>query len=683
MRNVRRLVLVAFFVLLVTVTGRAAGVLLQGTIVDPAGVPIPGATVELLSSGMTVAKTVTAADGGFKFADVAAGGYHINVSLAGFRQTRTAVSIGATPPRRIRLTLLIGSVSETVVVTSDAAPAARKEGVVGGVVGGLPSAPPPPARASPGYGAGRGAGSAGGIAPGYDARAYAPAADPRDTERYASIDENKFRRSSEHPLSTFSIDVDTASYANVRRFLNEGRLPPADAVRVEELINYFKFDYDDSSRDAPFGVTTEVTVCPWNSRHKLALIGLQAKRLAPGKTPPRNLVFLLDVSGSMTSDDKLPLVKNAMKMLAGTLTARDRVAIVTYAGTTGVALPATRGDRGGVILDAISALTPGGSTNGGAGIQLAYQIAQDQFVKGGINRVILATDGDFNVGVTSVAALARLIEEKRSTGVFLSVLGVGTGNLKDATMEMLADKGNGNYSYLDSLTEARRVLIAEAGSTLVAVAKDVKIQVEFNPAQVGAYRLVGYENRRLKAKDFNDDTKDAGEMGAGHSVTALYEIVPPGEDVDSPAVDPLKYQRPATAAPPPAGTVPSNELMTVKVRYKQPEGEPEQPRHRRRPPEVHASAEARRLCRGGRRIRHAAPGLAVQGGRVVDRRRQAGDGPSRTGSRRLPRGVRAAGRTGGRAGSPAIDHVERPPALIEYRRAGQRPSVKRPYDEAG
>jgi Ca-activated chloride channel family protein len=566
MRNVRRAVLVGLLVVLVTVTGRAAGVVLQGTIVDPAGVAVPGATVELLTGARVIGKVVSAADGRFTFADVAAGSYEIRVTLAGFRQTRAGVSVGSTTPRPLRLRLLIGSVSETVTVDAatavpDPSAAAKR------------SLPPPYPQATPvaprafeaGTPAGRGGGFGGGS---YDMRLLTP-----DAETYASIDENKFRRTLEHPLSTFSIDVDTASYANVRRFLNEGRLPPPDAVRVEDLINYFKFDYGDTSSDAPFGVTTELAVCPWNSRHKVALIGLQAKRLPAGRTPPRNLVFLLDVSGSMTSNDKLPLVKNAMKMLAETLTAQDRVAIVTYAGSTGVALPATRGNHGSVIQDAIAALSPGGSTNGGAGIQLAYQIAQENFVKGGINRVILATDGDFNVGVTSIDDLARLIEEKRSTGVFLSVLGVGTGNLKDATMEKLADKGNGNYSYLDSLTEARRVLIAEAGSTLVTVAKDVKIQVEFNPAQVGAYRLVGYENRRLRSRDFNDDTKDAGEMGAGHSVTALYEIVPPGEDAGAPAVDPLKYQRPSVAPPVTTVTVPSNELLTVKVRYKQPDGD--------------------------------------------------------------------------------------------------------------
>ena len=566
MRVLNRVVLVGLLVLLVTVTGRAAGVAVQGTIVDPAGSVIPGATVELLIGTRVTAKVVSAADGTFRFADVAAGSYDIRVTLAGFRQTQTTITVGTTAPPPLQLKLLIGSVSETVRVEGASAPMSSL---------GVP--PPPPAAPvavsrdaiTSGKAMGGRGGAAGGVV-GMMPHGLVPGTP--DSEAYAAIEENKFRRSSDQPLSTFSIDVDTASYANVRRFLNEGRLPPADAVRVEELINYFKFDYADSTQAAPFGVTTELAPCPWDSRHKLALIGLQARRLPPGKTPPRNLVFLLDVSGSMASNDKLPLVKNAMKMLAETLGAQDRVAIVTYAGSSGVALPSVRGDRTGEIQNAINALSAGGSTNGASGIQLAYQIASDNFVKGGINRVILATDGDFNVGVTSMNDLTRLIENKRSTGVYLSVLGVGTGNLKDATMENLADKGNGNYSYLDSLTEARRVLIAEAGSTLVTVAKDVKIQVEFNPALVGAYRLVGYENRRLKAREFNDDTKDAGEMGAGHSVTALYEIVPPGEEVNNGGIDPLKYQRPAQAPAPAMVAVPSSELMTVKVRYKKPDG---------------------------------------------------------------------------------------------------------------
>jgi Ca-activated chloride channel family protein len=570
MRVLSRAVLVGLLVLLVTVTGRAAGVAVQGTIVDPAGYVIPGATVELLSGTRVTAKVVSGYDGSFRFAEVAAGTYDIHVTMAGFRRTVTTISVGVTPPRALRLKLLVESVSESVRV-EEAAPY-----VLAGKAGEAPAPPPAaPVTVTRDAVTGRtlGAAGRGGQGQGFGGGVYGFAAPlVPETESYASIDENKFRRATDQPLSTFSIDVDTASYANVRRFLNEGRLPPADAVRVEELINYFKFDYADTIQAAPFGVTTELAPCPWDSRHKLALIGLQARRLPAGKTPPRNLVFLLDVSGSMASHDKLPLVKNAMKMLAETLNAQDRVAIVTYAGSSGVALPSIRGDRTGEIQNAINALSAGGSTNGASGIQLAYQIASENAVKGGINRVILATDGDFNVGVTSMNELTRLIEEKRSTGVYLSVLGVGTGNLKDATMENLADKGNGNYSYLDSLTEARRVLIAEAGSTLVTVAKDVKIQVEFNPALVGAYRLVGYENRKLKAREFNDDTKDAGEMGAGHSVTALYEIVPPGEEVNSGGIDPLKYQRPAAAASPAMVTVPSSELMTVKLRYKKPDG---------------------------------------------------------------------------------------------------------------
>jgi Ca-activated chloride channel family protein len=393
---------------------------------------------------------------------------------------------------------------------------------------------------------------------------------PQDTASYASIQENRFREVADHPLSTFSVDVDTASYANVRRFLNEGRLPPADAVRIEELINYFKFDYPAPRNGAPVSVTTELGPAPWNPRHKLALVGLRAVPIKQEKVAPRNLTFLLDVSGSMAPENRLPLVKKAMQMLVETLREEDRVGIVVYAGNSGVALTPTHGDRKDVIKRAIHELNAGGSTNGAAGIQLAYNMATDNFIKGGINRVILATDGDFNVGVTSQTELVRLIEEKRERGIFLSVLGVGDNNLKDSTMEKLADKGNGNYNYLDSLQEARRVLIAEAGATLVTVAKDVKVQIEFNPRFVSAYRLIGYENRLLRKEDFNNDRKDAGEMGAGHTVTALYELIPPGENIPS-TVDPLKYQpQPKPVA---AVSASSTELMTVKVRYKEPLGD--------------------------------------------------------------------------------------------------------------
>ncbi len=395
-----------------------------------------------------------------------------------------------------------------------------------------------------------------------------------DTASYGTIVENKFRRVEEHPLSTFSVDVDTASYANVRRFLNEGRLPPADAVRIEELINYFRFDYADPRGDAPVSVTTELGSAPWNPKHKLALIGLRTTPIKQSGTPPRNLTFLLDVSGSMQPVNRLPLIKTAMRMLADTLRPEDRVAIVVYAGASGLVLPATSGGKKEIIQQAISELNAGGSTNGAAGIQLAYDTASENFIKGGINRVILATDGDFNVGITDQNELTRLIESKRDRGIFLSVLGVGDNNLKDATMESLADKGNGNYSYLDSLQEARRVLIAEAGSTLVTVAKDVKLQIEFNPRFVSAYRLLGYENRLLRKEDFNNDRKDAGEMGAGHTVTALYELVPPGESIDGGDVDPLKYQQqPVAETPRPVFATNTTELMTVKIRYKAPDGD--------------------------------------------------------------------------------------------------------------
>jgi Ca-activated chloride channel family protein len=387
-----------------------------------------------------------------------------------------------------------------------------------------------------------------------------------DTEEYSHIQENDFVAVADDPRSTFSIDVDTASYSNMRRFLNDGQLPPADAVRIEELVNYFDYSYVQPRGDDPFSVTTEVAPCPWSPDHRLVHVGLQGKDVAAKEVPPRNLVFLLDVSGSMVDANKLPLLKQGLRMLARDIREQDRVSIVVYAGASGVVLEPTS-DRD-AIAQALDRLEAGGSTNGGEGIELAYRLAAGTFMKGGINRVILATDGDFNVGVTSEGELVRLIEQKRETGVFLSVLGFGTGNLGDATMELLADKGNGNYAYIDSESEAHKVLVEQAGATLMTIAKDVKIQVEWNPAEVGAYRLVGYENRRLEHRDFNDDTKDAGEIGAGHTVTALYEIVPAGQGV-APEVDPLEYQSPDGALTNKAKT---GELMTVKLRYKQPSG---------------------------------------------------------------------------------------------------------------
>ena len=388
-------------------------------------------------------------------------------------------------------------------------------------------------------------------------------------EAYDRIVDNPFLAVSTNRLSTFSIDVDTASYANIRRFLKRRQLPPKDAVRIEEMVNYFVYDYPQPTGSDPFSVNVEVAGCPWKSDHRLVRIGLKGKEIDADKRPASNLVFLLDVSGSMRSPNKLPLLKQAMKMLVNNLGENDSVAITVYAGASGLVLPSTTGDRKEVILEALERLQAGGSTNGGAGIQLAYRTATEGFIEGGINRVILATDGDFNVGVTSEGDLTRLIEEKAKSGVFLTVLGFGSGNYQDARLEKLADKGNGNYAYVDTRAEARKVLVEQMGATLVTIAKDVKIQVEFNPAQVTAYRLIGYENRLLRKEDFNDDTKDAGEIGAGHTVTAFYEVVPRGVPIELPNVDALKYQVPK---PTPRGEA-AHELLTVKLRYKQPDGD--------------------------------------------------------------------------------------------------------------
>ncbi|HEX8150329.1 MAG TPA: VWA domain-containing protein [Pyrinomonadaceae bacterium] len=392
-------------------------------------------------------------------------------------------------------------------------------------------------------------------------------------ESYAEIDENPFLDAARAPLSTFSIDVDTASYSNTRRFLNGGRMPPRDAVRIEELVNYFSYEYPQPDGQTPFSVSAEVAECPWDTRHKLVHIGLQGRKVAQEDLPPANLVFLLDVSGSMNEPDKLPLVKSSLRTLANHLTARDRVAVVVYAGASGLVLPSTPGDQRGEIVSAVERLQAGGSTNGGSGIRLAYRVAEENFIRGGTNRVILATDGDFNVGLTGDDELVKLIEEKRRGGVFLSVLGFGTGNLNDSMMEKLADKGNGNYAYIDTEAEARKALGEQVAGTLATIAKDVKIQVEFNPRLVAGYRLIGYENRLLADRDFNDDTKDAGEIGAGHTVTALYEVVPAGQKVENPGVDELKYSRPAEAAQ----GANTSELLTVKLRYKEPEGDVSRP----------------------------------------------------------------------------------------------------------
>ena len=539
-------------------------------VADPAGAALVGVTVTL--TGPDTRKAMTDSRGGAEFAGLLPGGYTVRVELSGFRTIETRATIAAGTRRDLALVMKVGAGQESLDIRADSPVrvggrigAGVAGGIAGGIAEGVAGAPPPPAPTG---------------VPATPVYRETPAIQRwerdryRHAEKYDDPGDNPFRTVSADPLSTLSIDVDTASYANVRRFLNEGTLPPEEAVRIEEMINYFKFEYPQPKGDQPFSITTELADCPWNNRHRLALVGLQGRRIDQDRTPVRNLVFLLDVSGSMQTPDKLPLVKHGMRMLAGGLTARDRVAIVVYAGASGVVLDSTPGDQREKINRAMESLHAGGSTNGGAGIKLAYRLAREHFVKGGVNRVILATDGDFNVGVTDRRELERLIERERESGVFLSVLGVGTGNINDALMETLADRGNGNYAYLDSMHEAHRVLVKEAGSTLVTIAKDVKIQVEFNPKAVGAYRLIGYENRILRDQDFNDDRKDAGEIGAGHSVTAIYEIVPAGVDLARPRVDPLKY---SPAPPPEPARAPASkyddELLTVKLRYKAPDGE--------------------------------------------------------------------------------------------------------------
>src|SRR5262245_50130947 len=526
---------------------------IRGTVVDSLGTPLPGVAVELV--GPETRRATTDGRGTFAFDLLRAGTYELRFERLGLLPMTQAATVqaGDTTALTVRM-----SIDATAKLPS-AAPRDVRQDAAARLREAIANAPPP--AAAP---AGTVAMMAGAPMP------FERNVGPFNTDAYDHLDENPFRRVSIDPLSTFSIDVDTASYANVRRFLNGGTLPPPGAVRIEEMINYFRFSYPQPTNQ-PFSVTTELADCPWNPKHRLALIGLQGRELPSKELPARNLVFLIDVSGSMMSYDKLPLVRNAMRMLADSLTAADRVAIVVYAGSSGLVLPSTAGDQKPRIDRAIAELEAGGSTNGGEGIRLAYKVAREHFIRNGVNRVVLATDGDFNVGTTSQDELVRLIEDQRASGVFLSVLGVGTGNLKDSTMEKLADKGNGNYAYLDSLHEARKVLVAEGGGTLVTVAKDVKIQVEFNPAHVAAYRLIGYENRVLRNEDFNNDRKDAGEIGAGHTVTALYEIVPPGVPFELPGVDPLKYQQPVK--PPAGGSAGSNEVMTVKLRYKEPDGD--------------------------------------------------------------------------------------------------------------
>jgi Ca-activated chloride channel family protein len=539
-------------------SGAQAGAL-KGKVSTSKGAAVKGATITIKEAGLTATSD---ASGFYQLSGIAAGSYTVTCAKAGFTSvTRKGVALGS-GTKTLNFTLS-GKVAKP---DKDLAPAAAPEEAE--------AAPPTKMKMmaerkeSPKKGRAMMM-SSGAMAPPSPSPSGDVARVEHNTEAYDQINENQFLGVGQNPLSTFSIDVDTASYANARRFITQqNRLPPADAVRLEEFVNYFTYDYPNPKGTDPFSVTTEMSECPWNTDHMLVHIGLQGKKVDLSKLPNSNFVFLLDVSGSMNNANKLPLLKAALKLLVRNMRSKDRVAIVVYAGAAGVVLPSTSADQADKIIAALDALSAGGSTAGGAGIKLAYKIAQENFIKGGNNRIILATDGDFNVGASSDGEMTRLIEEKRKDGVFLTVLGFGMGNYKDSKMEKLADKGNGNAAYIDSILEAKKVLVTEMGGTLFTIAKDVKIQVEFNPAKVKAYRLVGYENRKLANEDFNDDKKDAGELGAGHTVTALYELVMAGSKEEIPGVDELKYQKTA-----PTAAAKSGEVMTVKLRYKKPDGD--------------------------------------------------------------------------------------------------------------
>ena len=555
----RLAVIVAGFALLFVVDsgvragqgGGKAGAI-AGKVIDGSGSAVSGAVVTTAGRGAT-----TGSDGRYEIQGLAAGKFKVTCSKSGYANAvkrNVKVVDGATTTLDFTLHAVVVKELEEDKDEAAPEPAMRmmdmkkmKRGGKGRPRAATAMAPPP----------------------GQPIHQPADGFVEHNTESYDVVNENPFLSALKNPLSTLSIDVDTASYANVRRFINNNQMPPKDAVRLEELINYFTYDYTDAKGKHPFSITTEISTCPWNDGHRLIHLGMQGKKLDIEELPMSNLVFLLDVSGSMNSANKLGLLKAALKLLVNNMRSEDRVAIVVYAGAAGLVLPSTSGSKRGDILAALDSLQAGGSTAGGAGIKLAYKVAQENFIKGGNNRIILATDGDFNIGASSDAEMVRLIEEKRKGGVFLTVLGFGMGNYKDSKMEKLADKGNGNYAYIDTILEAKKVLVSEMGGTLFTIAKDVKIQVEFNPAKVKGYRLIGYENRLLRKEDFNDDTKDAGELGAGHSVTVLYEVIAADSDEELPGADKLKYQdakisKEAKASP---------ELMTVKLRYKKPDGD--------------------------------------------------------------------------------------------------------------
>ena len=544
----RYLLMIGFVLIVSTLSFRApVAFTVTGKVLDASGSPIQH--VSIVVKG-TNEHAVTAADGSFTIT-IQSDKATLVFSFVGYDMKEVKISKDKNKPLEIKMQLSTQHLSEVVVIDHGAA---KKRSF-------------------------RNQTNEKSIAPGY-IQPFPDRAEERrirrnggfdndfNREGYDAIVENRFLTVTDNPLSTFSIDVDAASYSNIRRMLNNGQMPVAGAVRIEEMINYFKYDYPQPNGNDPFSINTEISACPWNEQHKLVLVGLQGKKVPTENLPASNLVFLIDVSGSMMDENKLPLVQRSMKLLVDQLREEDKVAIVVYAGNAGLVLPSTSGEEKITIKDAIDRLRAGGSTAGGAGIKLAYKVARDNFLKNGNNRVILCTDGDFNVGPSSDAALEDMIEQERESGVFLTVLGFGMGNYQDAKMQKLADKGNGNHGYIDNFNEARKMLVSEFGGTLFTIAKDVKLQIEFNPAKVQAYRLIGYENRILNKEDFNNDKKDAGDLGSGHTVTALYEIIPVGvKSKFIEKVDKLKYQKSNKQT----SVAATNEIMNIKFRYKQPD----------------------------------------------------------------------------------------------------------------
>ncbi|HTN44726.1 MAG TPA: von Willebrand factor type A domain-containing protein [Flavipsychrobacter sp.] len=574
--------------------GQAQSGAISGTVYDETQNQIVGAIVEVIQKGKIIRGSSTGSDGKYLIQFLKAGKYDVKVKYTGYHIIQMKnVMVLADRTTYQNFSLMPATTEREEVVIKEYKVPLVKKGEPGGTttftaeqivrmpnintndVASLSAGTYQQKNAAPASLAGGRTSGALYIVDGIQASSRHRGEEARDrmyynpsVEEFAKISENDFKMVKSNPLSTMSVDVDRASYSNVRRFINEGQKPPADAVRIEEMVNYFNYSYPQPQGEDPIAIVTEFTDCPWNKTNKLLRIGMQAQKIATKNLPASNFVFLIDVSGSMESANKLPLVKASLKMLVNKLRSQDHVAIVVYAGNAGLVLPSTSGAKKSTIIDALERLQAGGSTAGGAGIKLAYSVAMENFVEGGNNRVIIATDGDFNVGVSGANELEDLITKERKKGIFLTCLGFGMGNYKDNNMELLADKGNGNYAYIDKLGEAQKTLVHEFGGTLFTVAKDVKAQIEFNPNKVQAYRLVGYENRLLNEEDFKDDKKDAGEMGSDHQVTILYEIIPAGvESRQIHDVNPLKYQIAAQLANPHNG-----ELATVKFRYKKPDG---------------------------------------------------------------------------------------------------------------